>query len=1134
MFTRTWPRRLALATALFVVSITVGAATTEEAAFRLPDHYEFDATLHAAFQPDARGAFPIQLAFEYPGAGDATLATWQVDVQTPAGAPVQRWIGEAPLHAGRGQYRFVWNGKGAHGEPLPAGFYTVRLRAVPSVRLDAERTVSLAQRAVRSFALAKEEVVDQRYDVRIGSLVAPRMPTFIGLPHGLQAPGKNGHGSAQSIAASTLPYTIYYGNLHSQTNHSDGGTPVASCNSAETPQKGVYGPADAYAMMQNQAGGDFLLTSEHNHMYDGSASATPRASADPAVANALFNSGLTAAATYRSAHPDFLALYGNEWGVITDGGHLNIINPDGLASWEYNANNQLIGSVVTIKSDYANLYSVMKQRGWIGQFNHPANSGQFAIGSTSLAYNANGAEVMVLAEILNSSAFSTNTTQTETSRSTYTSAWNTLLERGYHVAPSSDQDNHCANWGLSFRNRTGVLLPNGAALDVANFVDALKARRAFATEDKTAQVVLTGNGLVMGQTISNSGALTLAANYASTGGGTAARVQFFEGVPGSNGTVTQLYEGSGETTITPAAGAHFYYVLVTEADGDRLWSAPIWVNQDASSDATPPTISAAESGTSGTITLSATATDNVGVTNVEFSIDGVLKGSDASSPYAMTLDSTTLSNAPHTLTAKAYDAAGNVATATGVSFTINNPTPDTTAPTVSAAESGTTGTLTLSATASDNVAITNVEFYVDGVLKGADASSPYALSLDSTTLANGSHTLTAKGYDAAGNVGTSSAVTFSVSTSGADTSPPSVTATESGITGTLTFSAAATDNVGVTKVEFYIDGVMKGFDAASPFVMTYSSALFSNGPHTLVAKAYDAMGNVGTSATVNFTINNTDLQFTETEPNGAVSVANTVTHAYKTISGTMGNTTDKDFFALSLAAGETVKLDLSGGPSTGNYDLYLVNASDVTLKSSATSSTNETLTYTNAGSATTVYAKVLSYSGASTTVPYALTQTYSTGSIGGELITNGGFESGNTVWTASTAVIDNTTTQAAHAGSWKAWLNDYGSAHTDTLLQTVTLPAAAPSATLTFWLKVVSSETSTTAANDTLKVQVRGTTGAVLATLKTYSNLDKGSSYVQRSFDLSPYKGQAVQIYFVGVENASLNTAFLVDDVSLK
>jgi len=1039
MSLRTWPRRLALPLCLAAAVSASAAGTHKDGLIRLPDHYEFDAQLNAAFQANAVGQYPIAVRFDFPAGASVTTGTWQLDVVSPQGKVVQRWIGETPLVDGRGNYQFTWNGKDSKGASLKAGFYTLRLRAVPAVMLDEERNLSRFERAKRSFQLARDEMVEQRYDVRVGNVAYPGMPAFKGLPHAAKAQGKSWVG-AKSIGASTLPYTIYYGNLHSQTNHSDGGTPVASCGGAETPQAGTMGPTEAYTMMQNQAGGDFLLTSEHNHMYDGSTGTNT--SASPTTANNLFNSGLTAATNYRNAHPGFLALYGNEWGVISNGGHLNIINPDGLTSWEYNASNQLIGSVATIKSDYANLYSVMKAHNWIGQFNHPSSS-QFAIGGTGMAYDANGAEVMVLAEVLNSSAFSTNTTETETGRSTYTSAWNVLLERGYKVAPTTDQDNHCANWGLSFRNRTGVLLPTGTTLNVANFVDALKARRTFASEDKNAQLVLTANGLVMGQTITNSGSLTLTANYASTVGGTAARVQFFEGVPGRNGTVTQLFEGAGSTTITPTQGAHFYYAAVTEADGDRLWSAPIWVNQGtATGDTTAPTVSASETGTSGTITLAATASDNVSVTNVEFYIDGVLQGSDASSPYSLALNSATLANGSHNLTAKAFDAAGNTKTSTAVAFTISNVASDTTAPTVSASESGTSGTISLAATATDNVGVTKVEFYVDGVLKGSDASSPYALSLDSTSLSNASHTLTAKAYDAAGNVATSSAVSFTVS-------------------------------------------------------------------------------------------NATSTQFNEAESNGTVATANVVAHSFPKIVGTMGNTTDKDYFALSLAAGETIKIDMVG-PSTTDYDLALVNASDVALKSSAGNTSTETLTYTNGSSAATVYAKVISYSGSSTTSPYTLTLTYTAGSTTTELIGNGGFESGNTVWTASSGVIDNGTGEASRTGSWKAWLNGYGAVHTDTMVQTVSIPSSAATANLSFWLKVVSSETTTTSAYDTLKVQVRNSSGTVLTTLKTYSNLDKGTVYVQRSFDLSAYKGQTVQIYFEGVEGSTVSTAFLIDDVSLK
>jgi hypothetical protein len=559
----------------FAMTLTTAHATTDqhkEGLLRLPDHYEFDAQLNAAFQANAAGRYPISLNFDFPAGASPTMSTWQLDVISPQGKVVQRWLGETALKEGRGKHQLTWNGRDSKGAALKPGFYTLRLRAVPSIILDEERQLSLGERAKRSFALGRDEFVEQQLDVKIGNVASPKMAPFKGLPQGVQLQGTN-----KSVAASTLPYTIYYGNLHSQTNHSDGGTPVASCGGAETPQAGAFGPTDAYTMMKNRAGGDFLLTSEHNHMYDGSTGTN--SSASQATANNLFNSGLTAAANFRNANPNFLALYGNEWGVISNGGHLNIINPDGLAGWEFNASNQLIGSVATIKSNYANMYSVMKQRGWIGQFNHPSSS-QFAINGTGLAFDANGADVMVLAEVLNSSAFSTNTTETETGRSSFVGAWNTLLERGYKLAPTTNQDNHCANWGLSFRNRTGVLLPNTATLSVANFVDALKARRTFASEDKNAQLILTANGNVMGKTFTNTGSLTLTANYASRVGGTASRVQFYEGVPGRNGTVTKLFEGAGTTTLTPRQGAHFYYVIVTEADGDRLWSAPVWVNQN--------------------------------------------------------------------------------------------------------------------------------------------------------------------------------------------------------------------------------------------------------------------------------------------------------------------------------------------------------------------------------------------------------------------------------------------------------------------------------------------------------------------------------------------------------------------------
>jgi hypothetical protein len=800
----------------------------------LPDHQEFGVALQVPFS--ATATRPITLHFEYPGAAPGTPIAWEVDVLDASGQVRRHWRGSTTLAKARDSLvRMNWDGRDAQRAALAPGYYTVRLRALALDDTVIARIGSgLANQALAlAQARAPELIEQQRYDVMVGSVAKPAMPAFHALP--MHRPATQGvttqAATMQSVSTTGgLPYTIYYGNLHSQTNHSDGGGVVSTCKDAQAPQSAPYGPADAYQYAMNE-GLDFLMTSEHNHMYDGSTGTNT--SASPTTAHNLFQSGLQAASTFNAAHSNFLAIYGLEWGVISNGGHMNIFNTPSLLEWEYNSSNQLIGDVFTAKSDYASLYTLMHTNGWIGQFNHPASSGQFVVNGTNFGYTADGDAVMVLAEVLNSSAFSSNTTETETSRSSYETAFNTILERGYHVAPSSDQDNHCANWGASFTNRTGVLLPSGTALSSSNFLDALRARRVFATEDKTAQIVLTANGHVMGERFSNSGPLTLTVNYASSTGHTAQRVQVFEGVPGSNGTVSTLSE-TATTTTTPGTGDHFYYAKITQDDGLRLWSAPVWVTEGSGGgggDTTPPTVSASESGTSGTVTLSASASDNVGVTKVEF--------------------------------------------------------------------------------------------YVDGALKATDTSSPYSASLDSTTLADGSHSLVAKAYDAAGNVGTGSTVSFSV----------------------------------------------------------------SNG----------------------------------------------------------------------------------GGGSGG-------------------------------GSA--------------------------------ELIGNGGFESGATVWTQTSGAITSDSSEAAHAGSWKAWLDGYGSSHTDYVRQSVTIPSTVSSATLSFYLHIDTAESGST-AYDTLKVQLITASGSYV-TLATYSNANASSGYVLRTIDLGAYKGQTVQVNFYGVEDGSLQTSFVIDDVSVR
>ncbi|MET7779968.1 MULTISPECIES: M4 family metallopeptidase [Streptomyces] len=143
-----------------------------------------------------------------------------------------------------------------------------------------------------------------------------------------------------------------------------------------------------------------------------------------------------------------------------------------------------------------------------------------------------------------------------------------------------------------------------------------------------------------------------------------------------------------------------------------------------------------------------------------------------------------------------------------------------------------------------------------------------------------------------------------------------------------------------------------------------------------------------------------------------------------------------------------------------------------------------------------------------------------------QLLGNPGFESGNTTWTATSGVITNSSSQAAHAGSYKAWLDGYGSTHTDTLSQSVTIPSGCK-ASFTFYLHIDSAETTTSTAYDKLTVTA-GTT-----TLATYSNLNKATGYTQKTFDLSSFAGTTVALKFSGVEDSSLQTSFVVDDTAV-
>jgi len=165
---------------------------------------------------------------------------------------------------------------------------------------------------------------------------------------------------------------------------------------------------------------------------------------------------------------------------------------------------------------------------------------------------------------------------------------------------------------------------------------------------------------------------------------------------------------------------------------------------------------------SATVSVTGTSSDNMGVTRVEFYVDGVLNSTTASSSFSFPWLTTSVVNGSHILMVKAFDAANNSATMTrGVTVSNFASIADTQAPAVwitSVTPSG--ANLKLSASASDNVGVRQINLYVDGTLVDYGSTSPFSTTWNMKKLTSGTHTVTATATDAAGNVGRSAAVSF--------------------------------------------------------------------------------------------------------------------------------------------------------------------------------------------------------------------------------------------------------------------------------------------------------------------------------------------------------------------------------------
>ena len=214
----------------------------------------------------------------------------------------------------------------------------------------------------------------------------------------------------------------------------------------------------------------------------------------------------------------------------------------------------------------------------------------------------------------------------------------------------------------------------------------------------------------------------------------------------------QTLTGAVATYVFATPGTYVVTLTVRDADGNADTDTLTVTVRDV----TAPTVSIVSPSegaiVSGSVPVTASASDNVGVVRVEFFLDGAGVGQDTSPPYEVTLPPSGLGLGDHAIVATAHDAAGNSASASrNVTVTGEDVMPPAVSITSPSEGATVSGTVVVTATATDNIGVVRVEFYLDGTGVGQDASAPYQITLPPAGLGVGDHEIEVIAYDAAGN-----------------------------------------------------------------------------------------------------------------------------------------------------------------------------------------------------------------------------------------------------------------------------------------------------------------------------------------------------------------------------------------------
>lgn len=357
---------------------------------------------------------------------------------------------------------------------------------------------------------------------------------------------------AGMLPSPDLGHTPYFGNLHSHSSYSDG----------------VLTPADAYAYARLTAPTplDFLAVTDHNH-------------AGAGMQRPSYALGLAEAA---AANDDgaFVAIWGQEWGIIATGGHANVFEAPVLFGWEPGNHD-----VFVAEGDYTGLYSAVVANPPSGgypplvEWCHPS-SGDF----DNYARTDDSEAVVSLMALITGPAFSTSTTESDVGSTTGNEAlFQDALRLGHRVSPAGDQDNHTANWGASTQTRTVAL---AAGRTKGEILGALAAGRNYASQDHNTVVQFSADGRAMGSAWTSPVGVRFAVRVIDPDPGDGvAQIDLFRGITGvSNAVVVASSRGNPEfawrdvTAFAEDTEAH-YYLRIRMNDNANIWTGPVYVTR---------------------------------------------------------------------------------------------------------------------------------------------------------------------------------------------------------------------------------------------------------------------------------------------------------------------------------------------------------------------------------------------------------------------------------------------------------------------------------------------------------------------------------------------------------------------------